>query len=370
MLDCLSDFHQSLLSWYDLNKRDLPWRRTSDPYEIWISEVMLQQTQVNTVIPYYENFLRRFPTISDLAKAELESVLKVWEGLGYYARARNLHSAALQIMSNHDGILPSTLSKLKQLPGIGDYTAAAVMSIAFNSPIAAVDGNIKRVFSRLMMMPQAINKPESNKVFSVTAASLLHKKNPGDYNQALMELGALICSPQNPECSHCPLVNLCEAARNHKISDYPVVAAKPKIPTYKIAVAIIIKGDRLLITKRKEKGLLGGLWEFPGGKLNNDEGASEACIREVKEETGLKVEPFSRLTHVKHAYTHFKIEMDVFLCRFLSGKVNLSGPVDFRWIELEQINDFPFPKANHKFLPALKTAWKSVKPIDQEGEHV
>ncbi len=315
---------------------------------------MLQQTQVNTVIPYYNNFIAAFPTISALAEADPDSVLKRWEGLGYYSRARNLHAAAINIYHRHNGKLPATLSELKKLSGIGEYTAAAILSIAFNKPAAAVDGNIKRVFSRLKALPEPVNQAASTKVYQRLAEQLLSHDDPGDYNQALMDLGALICKPRNPDCKNCPLSHLCEAKNSNRVSEFPVVIKKSKVPTHRIAVAVVIKRELLLITKRGDKGLLGGLWEFPGGKLKAGEKARDACLREVEEETGLKVELVSHLTRVKHAYTHFKIEMEVFICRFVSGSVRLSGPVDYKWIELHQIDEYPFPKANHKFIPLLK----------------
>ena len=350
----LKNFHQALLSWYKQTQRDLPWRRSRDPYAIWVSEIMLQQTQVQTVIPYFNKFMEQFPTIAALAEADINQVLKAWEGLGYYSRARNLHKAAQMILSDFSGALPQSVSQLKKIPGIGAYTAAAILSIAFNEAVPAVDGNIKRVFSRLKMLKLPINQATSLQKFQNLAAELMNNSEPGQYNQALMELGALICKPQQPACEKCPVSNFCLAYENETVAHFPIVLKKAKVPTQNIAIGVVLKEDSFLITQRKLSGLLGGLWEFPGGKIEQNEEAKTACIREIREETNLKIEVISHLTTVKHAYTHFKIVMEVFLCQYLSGEVQLTGPVDYNWVTYAQFNDYAFPGANHKFLPLLQ----------------
>lgn len=354
MLSKLQQFHSRILDWYAENQRQLPWRATKDPYHIWVSEIMLQQTQVGTVIPYYQRFLNRFPTIASLAEADLEEVLKLWEGLGYYSRARNLHQAAIFLNESNAITLPADLAEMKKLPGIGDYTAAAILSIAFQKPYPAVDGNIKRVYARLFQIETPINTPASAKVFKKSATENFNSQHPGEYNQALMDLGAMICKPTQPHCHQCPINTFCDAYESGTVDQYPKKVARKKTPVYQIAVAVVLKGEYFLITRRKEQGLLGGLWEFPGGKLEENEKAEDACCREVKEETGLNVSLITHLASVQHAYTHFKIEMEVFVCRYESGKVKLAGPIDYRWISVNQIADFPFPKANHKFIPKLK----------------
>ena len=347
-------FQAELLNWYRRNKRNLPWRKTTNPYNIWISEAMLQQTQVRTVIPYYHKFLKEFPAVEDLAGADQQKVLKIWEGLGYYSRARNLHKAAKIIAEQHAGRLPSQAERLRKLPGIGDYIAAAVLSIAFQQPVAVVDGNVKRVLARLFCLPEPVNDSKNKKSFSVKAGRLLNKNFPGDHNQAMMELGALICTPKNPNCDICPVCRFCSAFQNKVVADYPKKITKAKTPLYHIAIGVIYKDGKMLITKRRENGLLGGLWEFPGGKRRLKESAEAACIREIKEETGLSVSIVRYLKTVKHAYTHFKISMDVFICDYVSGEVELKGPVDHRWIIKDEIPDFPFPKSNHKFMGLLE----------------
>ncbi len=346
-------FRKRLLAWYEDHKRSLSWRDSGDAYTIWVSEVMLQQTQVATVLNYFERFMSTFPTVQELAKSDLQSVLKIWEGLGYYARARNLHKAAQIVIKRFGGVIPDDYQEFKKLPGVGDYIAAAVMSMAYRQPYAVVDGNVKRVLSRVLLIEAPVNDAGSRTVFQTAANKLLDPLRPGDFNQAIMELGALRCRPQTPLCGQCPITNFCAAFREKRIADLPVTKARSRTPTYHIAVGVVQKDGKLLITRRKEDGLLGGLWEFPGGKVESGEHVEAACIREIREEVNLDVEIVSHLTRVRHAYSHFKIIMDVFLCRYLSGEVQLQSAVDFRWITREEISDFPFPGANHKFIPLL-----------------
>lgn len=343
-----------LLNWYRQNRRQLPWRSTDNPYHIWVSEVMLQQTQVNTVLPYYREFLLQFPDIKSLASADLQDVLKAWEGMGYYARARNLHRAAKIVLQEHRGEIPASWEDFKKLPGVGDYIAAAVLSIAYNQPYAVIDGNVKRVLARVFQIEAPVNRSSSYKLFKDVAGRLLDLQNPSSFNQAMMELGAVVCKPQNPVCGRCPLQPECHAYRVGKVNEYPKRLKSKPVPEYHIVVGVVFKHNHVLITQRNSEGLLGGLWEFPGGKVRKNEDPETACIREIKEEVNLMVKIDSYLSRVKHAYTHFKITLDVFCCRYLKGKVRLNGPVDYRWIKLSEIERFPFPKANHKFIPLLK----------------
>jgi len=343
-----------LIKWYTENQRRLPWRQTDNPYHIWVSEVMLQQTQVGTVIPYYNRFIRQFPDLPSLARADQQQVLKAWEGLGYYARARNLQKAARIIAEQHAAIIPNDIQSFRKLPGVGDYISAAVLSIAFGQPLAVVDGNVKRVLARLELIDAPVNKSSSHQIFKSAALEMLDRARPGIFNQALMELGAMICTPANPDCSHCPISDHCRAYATEKVNAYPKRIKPKPTPRYHIAVGVVYKDRRVLITQRKPEGLLGGLWEFPGGKVGPKEDAPSACIREIKEEVNLTIKIEDYLTRVKHAYTHFKIVMDVYRCRFVSGRVKLRGPVDYRWIKLSEIDRYPFPKANHKFISLLK----------------
>ena len=348
--------HTRLLTWYDQNHRKLPWRETSDPYAVWVSEVMLQQTQVKTVIPYYRRFLSAFPTIEDLAASDLQTVLKRWEGLGYYGRARNMHRASGIIVKTYQSKFPDTWKQIHDLPGVGDYIAAALLSIAFNHCHAVVDGNVKRVLARLFRIDIPVNQASAGKIFTKHADRMLYKPEPGKYNQAMMELGALICRPHSPLCGSCPIQPACKAYQSSTVDIYPKRVKAKKTPLYNIAIGVVLKNNKVLITQRRNDGLLGGLWEFPGGKIKQGETSEKACIREIKEETGLEVVTRQYLTQVKHAYTHFKIIVDVFICDHVSGIVVLNGPVDYQWITLEQIDDYPIPRANHKFIPRLREA--------------
>lgn len=343
----------NLIKWYHKHQRELPWRESNDPYAIWISEAMLQQTQVSTVIPYFKKFLRQFPDIHALAQANLESVLKIWEGMGYYARARNLHRAAALIVKRYQGKIPSSVEELKTLPGVGDYIASAVSSIAFQNPCPVVDGNVKRVLSRIFLIDTPVNDSSSHKVFYPVALRFvdIHSQNhQGIFNQAIMELGALICRPRKPDCTKCPVLSFCQAYKQGLIHQFPRRHKKQKTPEYLVSAAILRKNGKILITRRKLEGHLGGLWEFPGGKVLENETPQQACIREIKEEVNLDISVDKLLTRIKHAYTHFKIKMDIFNCTYISGELKLNGPMDYRWVKAHELALFPFPGADRKFM--------------------
>jgi A/G-specific adenine glycosylase len=316
---------------------------------------MLQQTQVKTVVPYYERFLSAFPNVNRLAQADLQEVLKLWEGLGYYARARNLHRAARLVAEQFGQRLPTSWEGIRQLPGVGDYIAAAVLSIAFNQPYAAVDGNVKRVLARLLRIEPPVNQSRGSALIKAAADTLLDRRNPGVFNQALMELGAMVCRPRHPACDRCPLQPQCSTFRDGCTDAYPRRVARKPRPTRQIAVGVVYRQEQILITRRARDGLLGGLWEFPGGKIETGEDPALACLREIKEEVNLEVAIDAHLTQVKHAYTHFSVVMEVFRCRYVSGKVKLKGPEDYRWVSLEDLPRFPFPRANLKFMHLLES---------------
>ena len=348
------DFRDALLMWFADYQREMPWRNTDDPYRIWVSEVMLQQTQVKKVIGYYDKFIARFPGVQDLAAAPLQDVLKVWEGLGYYARARNLHKAAQVIVNELDGEVPRDYATFRKLPGVGDYSAAAVQSIAFNAPYAAVDGNIKRVLARLFLMDAPINDAKSAKVFQQEADALLDQDAPGRFNQAMMELGAMVCRPQSPTCLVCPVNTFCEAFQTGRQDEFPKRRASKPTPEHHLAVGVIYNGvGEVLITQRQLDGLLGGLWEFPGGQIADGETAEAACVRNVAEVVNLSVTNVRYLTRVRHAFTHFKIVVDVFQCDYQAGEVALNGPRDAKWVPISALRDYPLPRATHKFLDEL-----------------
>lgn len=346
-------FQRRLLGWYDRYKRPMPWRETGDPYAIWVSEVMLQQTRVEAVIPYYQRFMDAFPCPLDLAQAPTDLVLKLWEGLGYYSRARNLQKAVREVVERHGGVVPDDPERFRSLPGVGPYIAAAVQSIAYGVPLAAVDGNVKRVIARLELREEPFNEARALKVYQGLADELLHRRRPGDHNQGMMELGARVCLPGTADCATCPVSDYCRAHQTHRAAEFPRRIVKKQIPTRSIAVGVVRKRDRLLICRRREDGLLGGLWEFPGGGVEQGETSKAACVREIREEVKLNVTVESFLTKVTHAYSHFRMEMDVFLCRFVSGRVQLNGPVDFAWVRPDDLSRYPFPGANNKFIPML-----------------
>jgi len=347
-------FRTALLGWFAAHKRDLPWRTTRDPYLIWVSEVMLQQTQVATVIPYFHRFVEKYPHIQALAAAPLEEVLKIWEKMGYYARARNLHRTARMIAAEMDGEIPREYSLLRSLPGVGDYIASAVMSIAFGKPHAVVDGNVRRVLSRVLLVDAPANDFSSARVFKERADALLDRSDPGEFNQAIMELGATVCTPRKPGCGRCPVSRYCQAFAAGLQASYPARKPQRKTPKHHVAVGVVRKDGRILITRRKESGLLGGLWELPGGKVKRGESPEEACKREIEEEVSLSVEVTGFITRVDHAYSHFKVAVDVFDCEYRAGEIKLSGPTDFRWILVDETNEYPFPAVNHKIFPYLK----------------
>ncbi len=343
----------TLLEWYSRQKRPLPWRKTRDAYKIWVSEIMLQQTQVVKVIAYYENFINIFPTVSDLAATDLERVLKAWEGMGYYARARNLHKSARIIRKEYHGRFPSDIRVIRDLPGIGPYTAAAIASIAFDFPAPVLDGNVNRVLSRLTVLPHVPKSPAGKKILEETALVLLDKNDPGSFNQAMMELGALVCTPRSPDCAVCPLSTYCQAYQQAKTGIYPLRAPKRERPHHIITAGIIWKGDKILITRRPERGLLGGLWEFPGGKVENNETPEQAVKREIKEEVDVTVSVGDRFAVVEHGYTHFSITLNVFHCRYKSGTPKAIGCTDWIWVEPQALTRYAFPRANGKVIEKL-----------------
>lgn len=345
---------QTLLDWYKEFGRDLPWRQTQDPYAVWISEVMLQQTQVKTVIPYYERWLSLFPTIEALASADQQQVLKAWQGLGYYARARNLHRAAQQIMQHHGGVFPPQLDAVLQLPGIGRTTAGGILSAAFEQPLPILDGNVKRVLARVfgLEVPPARALPQ----LWDWSTALLDPTYPRDYNQALMDLGATVCTPKNPLCLQCPWQADCRAYALNLQLKLPMTESRSPLPHKIIGVAVIWNDQQqILIDRRRQEGLLGGLWEFPGGKVEPGE-TIEACIRrEIQEELAIDIEVGDRLIVIDHAYSHFRVTLNVHHCRYVSGEPQPLESDEIRWVSLADIHTFPFPKANERIIEALRS---------------
>jgi len=350
-------FRTQLLSWFDVNRRSLPWRKVKDSYHIWLSEVMLQQTRVDQARPYYERFVEAFPTVESLAAANLDTVLRKWEGLGYYARARNLHKTAKALVTDYGGAVPADYEALRKLPGIGPYTAGAIASIAFGLPHPAIDGNARRVLSRYFTLESA--KPS---VLQSLAAQLLDPDRCGDFNQAVMELGATVCTPVRPKCDICPLESLCAARAEGEPERYPAKKSKRPVPHFDIATGVVLNdAGRLLIQRRAEEALLGGLWELPGGKRKSEETLEEACHRELKEELGITVSVDGLLKSVKHAYTHFRITLYAFRCTITDGTPQSTAGLPVRWVALNELHQYAFPRANRHILDALANLEPSVR---------
>lgn len=363
----VADLRQGLLQWYHHQGRRLPWRNIEDPYAIWISEIMLQQTQVKTVLPYYTRWLEQFPTMVDLATADLQTVLKAWEGLGYYARARNLHRAAQAMVEQHQGQVPDNYAQLTALPGIGRTTAGGILSSAFNLPFAILDGNVKRVLARLVALP----KPPARALNQlwVLSEQILDPQSPRDFNQALMDLGATLCTRRQPDCPQCPWQRHCRAYNLNVQSEIPMTETKAPLPHKHIGVAVIWNDQgQILIDRRKQEGLLGGLWEFPGGKIEPDETVEDCIRREIQEELGIQIEVGNRLVTITHAYSHFKVTLNVHHCTYLRGEPQPIECDEIRWVTMADIETFPFPTANIRIIEALKQYWQSKHSLGIGGE--
>jgi len=349
-----TDLPARLLAWYAEHRRDLPWRRTRDPYHLWVAEVMLQQTQVATVIPYYARFLARFPTAEALAAASLDEVLKAWEGLGYYARARHLHAAARKVAVEFDGQIPDTMEELLSLPGVGRYTAGAILSTAFGQDVPALDGNVRRVLSRIFAVEEDVTRGAGQHRLWALAEDMLPPGRAGDLNQALMDLGATVCTPRAPLCDQCPLAKDCRAHQSGQEERFPIRPQRQAIPHYKVAAGVVWDGEgRFLIAQRPLDGMLGGLWEFPGGKREPDETLEDCLRRELAEELGIEVAVGALLTVVQHAYTHFRITLHAFHCQIVAGQPRALGCADWRWVSLDDLPRFAFSAADHQIITAL-----------------
>lgn len=350
----ISDYHHALKDWYATHKRDLPWRRTDDPYAVWISEMMLQQTQVAQARPYFERFMARFPTVHALAEAPMADILKLWEGLGYYARARNMGRAAKQIVADHGGKIPNELADLLTLPGIGPYTAAAVISIAYGKNHAVVDGNVVRVLCRLLNLQNRPDTAQTRNVLFPLADQLLEKGAASDYNQAVMELGATVCLPKQPKCAVCPVRALCHGFTElEDPSVLPLKKVKKQRPHYTETAALIWRNNNLLIVRRPENGLLGGLWEFPGCRVEPGAAIEASLLSHLISVYGLTVSAPRPLAAPRHAFTHFSITLHGIECDWLSGDAPTDAEHPARWVDLSELGQFAFPKAQNRLIDAL-----------------
>ncbi|MCX6565751.1 MAG: A/G-specific adenine glycosylase [Candidatus Aminicenantes bacterium] len=344
-----------LLRWYAAHKRDLPWRRTKDPYRVWVSEIMLQQTTVGAVVPYYKAWLRAYPDIRALARAPLRAVLKSWEGLGYYQRARNMRRAARIILNAHGGRFPEDPAILAGLPGFGPYTTAAVASLSFGKPVPVIDANVRRVMTRLLGLHGPSGTIHDAEIGRILRESI-SRRSPGNFNQAMMEWGALVCRTKNPLCLRCPGQGECRAFARGEQEVIPVPKSfrAKKITT---VVAVIRKGNRVLIQQRPDEGLLAGLWEFPGGKVERGESLPAALKRELREELGVEIETARLLITVRHSYTRYRVTLHAFdvTTTVRPGE----SPCSLRslpclWVSLKSLDKYPFPSGSLKIVRKLQ----------------
>jgi A/G-specific adenine glycosylase len=351
---------EELLGWYDREKRDLPWRRTRDPYRIWVSEVMLQQTRVDTVLPYYQAFLRRFPDVNTLARSRLQSVLKIWEGLGYYGRARNLHKAAKLIVKEYEGCLPDSPKALHQLPGLGTYSVGAIGSIAYNIPLPAVDGNAHRVLSRLFGIQSNSGNHEARRKVDALAKSLVSKGDPprpGDTNQALMDMGALICLPRKPKCTDCPLQLECDAHLTGQEKSITGSKGKPTPVAITVRCVWAKKKGCVLMAQNPSNGLFGGLWELPGAEHKKNLSSETSLSTQLIGRTGLRITLGAMLEKITVRLTHRRITYQIFEAKKIQlvkqKKKNPGAYALIRWFKLEKLDQLPLPSAQQRILEAL-----------------
>jgi len=348
-----------LIGWFAEHRRDLPWRRAGphggarDPYRVWVAEIMLQQTQVTTVIPYYWKFVERFPTVRRLAEASQDELLKVWEGLGYYARARNLQEAARIVQARHRGHIPADREALLALPGIGEYTAGAILSLAFLQDVPALDANARRVLARLHAIAEPLDQPAMRRRLEELARAHLPRGRAGDFNEALMDLGALVCTPRKPACPRCPLRDECTAFARGLADEMPARRPRRRVPHYEVTAAVIWRDGQVLITQRPNDRMLGGLWEFPGGKCQAGESLPACLRREISEELEMEIEVLDPLTTIEHAYSHMRITLHAFRGRPVRGEPQAIGVQDWRWVSPEQLAEFPLSVADQRIAAAL-----------------
>ena len=338
-----------ILQWYSLNKRDLPWRRTSDPYKIWLSEVMLQQTQVETVIPYYEKWINHYPTIKSVALENIDNLLKIWEGLGYYSRCRNFHEAIKDIFYNHKGVIPKQIEDFKSLKGVGVYISGAVMSIAFNQTHIAVDGNHSRIIARVLGVKNQTSR--NLKRINNYLTKLVMEGNPGEINQALMDMGSNICKSYKVICVNCPFHFSCKAFQSGHPLSYPQKIRPKTIPTKTIAAALVNHGDNIFISKRPLKGLLGGLWELPNIELVNGEIPEDLLKIKFADQFGLTIKVGHKLGMINHTFTHFKMNVLLYNCQAKDQPLSKNTE---KWVSFSDLDQYAFSKANHKLFKLVE----------------
>ena len=350
-------FRRRLLAWFALHRRDLPWRRTRDPYRVWISEIMLQQTQVATVIPYYERFLAAFPDVHALAAAPEHDVLKLWEGLGYYRRARQLHRAARVLLATHGGVFPRDLDAVRELPGIGRYTAGAILSIAFDLPAPILEANTVRLFTRLLAYQGDPASTAGQRLLWQAAEALLPRKQTGEFNQALMELGSLICTPRAPACDSCPVPLLCGARLQSLVEELPRMRAKVAITPVREAAIVIRRGSRIFISQQAEGRRWAGLWDFPRFSLvsEHEAGVHDEIVTRTRELTGMTIEPGDHLATLKHGVTRFRITLDCYAAKVVAGGPKKSLHDHSGWVLPAELANYPLSTTGRKISRLLET---------------
>lgn len=344
----LKELRRSLLEWYYKNKRDLPWRKTQDPFSIWLSEIMLQQTTVKTVIPYYEKFLKKYPDFKSIAKAKESDLLKAWAGLGYYNRIRNFQKAARHIAKNLKNKVPQKKEELITLPGLGSYTSAAIASIAFNEAVGVVDGNVKRVLSRLFTYEKEIKTSKADKYFQEKVDYLLDKKNPGDFNQAMMELGACICTPKNPLCLLCPLQKYCLAFKKGVVLNYPLQTKKIKYKDQYLLAVVFKSQDYFFIRKRDEKEIMASMWEIPFFEISGKESWDSETIKAfLKKENFPHLGDLEEISKLRHSIMNLRIKIRSFQLKL---KKKYKMPLQGKWIPISDLSTYPLTTMTRKIL--------------------
>ncbi len=343
-------FRRKLLSWYERHQRKLPWRDCEDPYKTWISEVMLQQTTVQAIFPYYSRWMQMFPNIKSLSQFPLQKILKAWQGLGYYQRAKNIHRASKIIFEKHKGNIPQDYEELRKLPGFGPYITAAVLSLAFDLPYPVIDANVRRVLMRLKGVSGEAN-PKNDRALLDFLTPYFPKKKSGQFNQALMEFGALVCRPKNPSCLICPLNDFCKAFKEGKQEVIPL-PKKRNTRRIEAVVAVIRKNGKILVQKRPPRGLLADLWEFPGGKRKPGETLEEALHREIREELHAEIQEEKLLIRVQHSYTQFLVSLYAYECRLKNEP--RTNKNHHRWLTLKGLRRYPVPSGSAKIIKYLE----------------
>jgi A/G-specific adenine glycosylase len=361
----MNTLQQNIIAWFQKNGRDLPWRKTYAPYHIWISEIMLQQTQMERAVDYFNRWMTRFPDILSITRASEEEVMKLWEGLGYYSRARNIIKTARILITEFNGKIPADHEELLKLPGIGKYTAGAIMSIAFNRDYPLVDANIERIFARLFNLAKPVKDKKTHAYIWRKASELVPKNRARLFNQAMMELGALVCLSRNPRCKICPIQRECQAFCLGLASKRPVLQEPAKTVFIEMATGILQREGKLFIQKRKSKGVWANLWEFPGGRLEPGETPEIALLREYEEETKLAVGNLQKITTVQHSYTIYRVTLHCYFCSLLDGRHEpvLNTAQEYRWVTPDELSRYAFPAGHRKLIQHLQNNFDMLQKL-------